>query len=215
VVALTNATCDPSPVTMGIHSNPAPGVITSSAALSTGTRATCLRSRSSLSGPVLAQKLPVCLAWGVGPGPARPQDYPHLMRAIAHWIGKKPLLGICLGQQAIAQVCGWQIDHAAYPMHGKPSLIDHNRQGLFEGLPTALQVGRYHSLVATSPSNLSAVNIALNIDARCDEEIMALSNAEMGVWAVQFHPESVLTPQGQAMINRWVKLADAFNRSKD
>ena len=165
--------------------------------------------------PELAEKMADCDAWAVGPGPGRPQDYPHLMRAIAHWIGKKPLLGICLGQQAIAQVCGWQIDHAAYPMHGKPSVIDHNRQGLFEGLPTALQVGRYHSLVATSPNNLSALNIALNIDARCDQEIMALSNAEMGVWAVQFHPESVLTPQGQAMINRWVKLADAFNRSKD
>ena len=165
--------------------------------------------------PELAEKMADCDAWAVGPGPGPPQDNPQLMRAIAHWIGKKPLLGICLGQQAIAQVCGWQIDHAAYPMHGKPSLIDHNRQGLFEGLPTALQVGRYHSLVATSPSNLSAVNIALNIDARCDQEIMALSNAEMGVWAVQFHPESVLTPQGQAMINRWVKLADAFNRSKD
>jgi len=165
--------------------------------------------------PELAEKMADCDAWAVGPGPGRPQEYPHLMLAIAHWIGKKPLLGICLGQQAIAQVCGWQIDHAAYPMHGKPSLIDHNRQGLFEGLPTALQVGRYHSLVATSPNNLSALNIALNIDARCDQEIMALSNAEMGVWAVQFHPESVLTPQGQAMINRWVKLADAFNRSKD
>jgi anthranilate synthase/aminodeoxychorismate synthase-like glutamine amidotransferase len=165
--------------------------------------------------PELAEKMADCDAWAVGPGPGRPQDYPHLMRAIAHWIGKKPLLGICLGQQAIAQACGWQIDHAAYPMHGKPSLIDHNRQGLFEGLPTALQVGRYHSLVATSPNHLSALNIALNIDARCDQEIMALSNAEMGVWAVQFHPESVLTPQGQAMINRWVKLADAFNRSKD
>ena len=165
--------------------------------------------------PELAEKMAECDAWAVGPRPGRPQDYPHLMRAIAHWIGKKPLLGICLGQQAIAQACGWQIDHAAYPMHGKPSLIDHNRQGLFEGLPTALQVGRYHSLVATSPNNLSALNIALNIDARCDQEIMALSNAEMGVWAVQFHPESVLTPQGQAMIDRWVKLADAFNRSKD
>ena len=165
--------------------------------------------------PELAEKMADCDAWAVSPGPGRPQDYPHLMRAIAHWIGKKPLLGICLGQQAIAQACGWQIDHAAYPMHGKPSLIDHNRQGLFEGLPTALQVGRYHSLVATSPNNLSALNIALNIDARCDQEIMALSNAEMGVWAVQFHPESVLTPQGQAMIDRWVKLADAFNRSKD
>ncbi|MFN6347911.1 MAG: anthranilate synthase component II, partial [Bacteroidota bacterium] len=166
-------------------------------------------------GRVWPKKWPYFVPWGGGRGRAPPQDYPHLMRAIAHWIGKKPLLGICLGQQAIAQACGWQIDHAAYPMHGKPSLIDHNRQGLFEGLPTALQVGRYHSLVATSPNNLSALNIALNIDARCDEEIMALSNAEMGVWAVQFHPESVLTPQGQAMINRWVKLADAFNRSKD
>ena len=149
--------------------------------------------------------MPVCLAGAGGRGRGPPQDYPHLMRAIAHWIGKKPLLGICLGQQAIAQVCGWQIDHAAYPMHGKPSLIDHNRQGLFEGLPTALQVGRYHSLVATSPNNLSAVNIALNIDARCDQEIMALSNAEMGVWAVQFHPESVLTQNGHEIIKNFIQ----------
>lgn len=164
--------------------------------------------------PELAEKMAGCDAWAVGPGPGRPQDYPHLMRAITQWMGKKPLLGICLGQQAIAQACGWQIDHASYPMHGKPSVIDHNSQGLFEGLPQALQVGRYHSLVVTSPSDFSPVDIALNIDARCNQEIMAVSNPAMGVWAVQFHPESVLTPEGQAMINRWLKLADAFNRKK-
>lgn len=184
--------------------------------------------------PDLAVKMAECDAWAVGPGPGRPQDYPHLMRAIAQWIDQKPLLGICLGQQAIAQVCGWNIAHALKPMHGKPSVLEHNAQGLFEGLPSALTVGRYHSLVIAEPENDSEKgvmfegrltgevlfddthrpDIALQIDARCGEEVMAVSAPEKGVWAVQFHPESVLTPQGQAMINRWLHLATLFQQQK-
>ena len=175
--------------------------------------------------PHLAEKMAECDAWAVGPGPGRPQDYPHLMRAIQQYMGKKPLLGICLGQQAIAQVCGWQIEHAHFPMHGKPSLIEHQGTGLFESLPQHVQVGRYHSLVVLEPAATDAVlaSIAphpsenkpknrpsLHVDARCDGEVMALSNPALGVWAVQFHPESVLTPEGQLMINRWVSLAANF-----
>lgn len=162
--------------------------------------------------PELSQKMADCDAWAVGPGPGRPQDYPHLMRAIKQYMGKKPLLGICLGQQAIAQVCGWNIVHAHFPMHGKPSWIAHNGGGLFSQLPQPLQVGRYHSLVVTPvPAEpLFEALIPLEIDAQCDGEIMALSNTAHGVWAVQFHPESVLTPDGQQIINRWLELAKSF-----
>jgi anthranilate/para-aminobenzoate synthase component II len=147
-------------------------------------------------------------------------------------MGKKPLLGICLGQQAIGQVCGWSIVHACTPMHGKPSMIQHSKRGLFEGLSEPLQVGRYHSLILKSDSNgdypaenreiiktLSAdisqnirTDLSLQVDAQCEGEIMAVSNPEKGIWAVQFHPESVLTPEGQAMINRWLRLAQDFIR---
>jgi len=172
--------------------------------------------------PELAQKMADCDAWAVGPGPGRPHDYPHLMRAIAQYLGKKPLLGICLGQQAIAQVCGWDISHAHVPMHGKPSLIKHQGTGLFESLPQPLQVGRYHSLVVLNlndgenpinhrpESSRDSFDVTLQIDAQCDGEVMALSNPEYGVWAVQFHPESVLTPEGQQIINRWLELAKQY-----
>lgn len=189
-----------------------------------GARVEVLRNEGE-DWPGLSEKMAMCDAWAVGPGPGRPQDYPHLLRAIKTYLGKKPLLGICLGQQAIAHVCGWDIVHAHFPMHGKPSLIEHNGQGLFENLPQNLQVGRYHSLVVTEKQTGStneatmpqkpAENpverpFALQVDARCEGEVMALSNSDYGVWAVQFHPESVLTPDGQSMIEKWLALAMNF-----
>ncbi len=175
--------------------------------------------------PGLGEKMADCDAWAVGPGPGRPQDYPHLLRAISQWMGKKPLLGICLGQQAIAEVCGWHIAHAEKPMHGKPSIIQHNAQGLFEQLSESVSVGRYHSLVVKEPKDFPVdagsqllahrPDISLQIDARCEDEVMAVSAPAAGVWAVQFHPESVLTPEGQAMINRWLQLAKAYRPSHE
>jgi anthranilate synthase/aminodeoxychorismate synthase-like glutamine amidotransferase len=153
-----------------------------------------------------------CDAWVVGPGPGQPQDYPHLMGALQDWIGKKPLLGVCLGLQAIALNGGWQVVHGKVPMHGKSSWVEHKGRGLFAQLASPLQVGRYHSLVVQSPINLGQNGVeGLGVDARCGDAVMALSDERKGVWAVQFHPESVLTPEGQQMINQWLFLAAAFN----
>jgi anthranilate synthase/aminodeoxychorismate synthase-like glutamine amidotransferase len=153
-----------------------------------------------------------CDAWVVGPGPGQPQDYPHLMGALHDWIGKKPLLGVCLGLQAIALNGGWQVVHGKVPMHGKSSWVEHNGRGLFAQLASPLQVGRYHSLVVQSPLNPGQNGVeGLGVDARCGDAVMALSDERKGVWAVQFHPESVLTPEGQQMINQWLFLAAAFN----
>jgi anthranilate/para-aminobenzoate synthase component II len=97
-------------------------------------------------------------------------------------------------------------------MHGKSSWVDHNGQGLFAQLPSPLQVGRYHSLVVQSPLNPGQNGMdGLGIDGRCGDAVMAISDESKGVWAVQFHPESVLTPEGQQMINQWLFLAAAFN----
>lgn len=160
--------------------------------------------------PDLSVYMAKCDAWVVGPGPGRPQDYPHLMSAIGRYMGKKPLLGVCLGQQAIANYYGWNVTHGVLPMHGKPSLLSHNLKGLFEGLENPIQVGRYHSLVVQeSPES---ENSGLQIDATCNDAIMAVSDPKNGVWAMQFHPESVLTPQGQLIINQWLKLAAEFQK---
>jgi len=162
--------------------------------------------------PELSVLMNDCDAWVVGPGPGQPQDYPHLMGALHDWIGKKPLLGVCLGLQAIALNGGWQVVHGKVPMHGKSSWVEHTGRGLFAQLASPLQVGRYHSLVVQSPINLGQNGVeGLGVDARCGDAVMALSDERKGVWAVQFHPESVLTPEGQQMINQWLFLAAAFN----
>lgn len=162
--------------------------------------------------PELPVLMNSCDAWVVGPGPGQPQDYPHLMGALQDWIGKKPLLGVCLGLQAIALNGGWQVVHGKVPMHGKSSWVEHNGRGLFAQLASPLQVGRYHSLVVQSPINPGQNGVeGLGVDARCGDAVMALSDERKGVWAVQFHPESVLTPEGQQMINQWLFLAAAFN----
>jgi anthranilate/para-aminobenzoate synthase component II len=90
--------------------------------------------------------------------------------------------------------------------------VDHNGCGLFAQLTSPLQVGRYHSLVVQSPLNPGQNGMdGLGIDGRCGDAVMAISDESKGVWAVQFHPESVLTPEGQQMINQWLFLAAAFN----
>lgn len=156
-----------------------------------------------------------CDAWVVGPGPGHPQEYVNLLHAMRKWLGVKPMIGICLGLQALALLCGGRVGSAVFPMHGKPSMITHNRKEIFQGLSEPMQVGRYHSLVVDlnhNDTNDSGL-FELFVDATCGSEIMALSNSARGVWAVQFHPESVLTPEGQALLVHWVRLAAEFIRA--
>lgn len=139
----------------------------------------------------------------VGPGPGQPHSHPMLMTTLGWSLGKLPILGVCLGLQAIGQLYGWPLVHGKVPMHGKPSFIQHSNEGIFHDLPNPMQVGRYHSLVVVSPSNLSSTS--LKIEATCDGVVMAVSDESNRVWAVQFHPESILTPDGQKLFNAWLK----------
>jgi len=142
----------------------------------------------------------------VGPGPGQPQIHPMLMTT--HWwsIEKLPILGVCLGLQAIGQAYGWKLTHGDVPVHGKPSFIKHSNEGIFRGLTNPMQVGRYHSLVVKPPSTGGPEPRTLRIEATCDGAVMAVSDSMSQIWAVQFHPESILTPQGQLLINAWLKL---------
>jgi anthranilate synthase/aminodeoxychorismate synthase-like glutamine amidotransferase len=139
----------------------------------------------------------------ISPGPMRPSDHPGMLRAIDEFIGKIPILGVCLGMQAIGEYFGWKLKHAPAPRHGKTSWITHNQSGIFEALPSPLEVMRYHSLVLESEDNSHLEVISTTLQ---DQLIMAISHTELKVTGIQFHPESILTPSGQLILNNWVKL---------
>ncbi len=142
----------------------------------------------------------------VGPGPGQPHSHPMLMSTLEWTVGKLPVLGVCLGLQAIGQLYGWELTHGEVPVHGKPSFVEHSGQGIFQDLPNPMQVGRYHSLVIKPPSIGGLESEMLRIEATCDGAVMAVSDLMKQIWAVQFHPESIPTPEGQLLINAWIKL---------
>jgi len=133
----------------------------------------------------------------ISPGPGTPRQAGVSIAMIRAFAGRIPVLGVCLGHQAIAETFGGQVVRAARLMHGKTSPIEHDGQGVFAGIATPCEVGRYHSLIA-APESLPA---ELIVTARTAEgEIMGLRHRTHHVEGVQFHPESVLTPQGPAMM---------------
>ncbi|MFT5679385.1 MAG: anthranilate synthase/aminodeoxychorismate synthase-like glutamine amidotransferase [Myxococcota bacterium] len=139
----------------------------------------------------------------ISPGPGRPEDAGISPDAIAMLTGRIPVLGVCLGHQAIVSVLGGVIGAARSLMHGEPSQVRHDGRGLFAGLPADLTVGRYHSLAA-DPAHLPA---ALEVSATtADGEIMAVRHRTHPTLGVQFHPESVLTPQGPALLANFLKM---------
>ena len=124
------------------------------------------------------------------------------MQMIRTFAGRIPVLGVCLGHQSIVEVFGGQVVRAGRLMHGKTSLIQHDTRTLFEGLPQPCEVGRYHSLIA-APEHLPPV---LEVSARTAEgEIMAVRHRTLTVEGVQFHPESILTPEGPKLLSNFLK----------
>src|ERR1700749_1492977 len=138
----------------------------------------------------------------LSPGPCTPGEAGILVPLIRHMAGKAPILGVCLGQQAIGAAFGCQVVRAHHLMHGKPSPIQHDGAGVFAGLPTPLTCTRYHSLIVAEDS----LPAELEITARTGEAdgngtvIMGLRHRTLPVEGVQFHPESVLTEGGRQMI---------------
>ncbi len=138
---------------------------------------------------------PRCIV--ISPGPCTPDEAGVSLELVRRFAGKIPILGVCLGHQAIGQAFGGRVVRAARPMHGKTSVIRHDGRGVFAGLPPLLEVGRYHSLVV-SPEGLPD---SLEVTAlTASGEIMGLRHREYRVEGVQFHPESVLTQYGREML---------------
>jgi anthranilate synthase/aminodeoxychorismate synthase-like glutamine amidotransferase len=137
----------------------------------------------------------------ISPGPGTPQDAGVSMDMIRAFAGSIPVLGVCLGHQSIVEVFGGQVVRAGRLMHGKTSPVQHDGRGVFAGAPQPMQVGRYHSLIAR-PETLPAV---LEVTARTPEgEIMGVRHRELVVEGVQFHPESVLTPEGPLLMGNFL-----------
>ena len=133
----------------------------------------------------------------ISPGPGTPADSGVSMRMIERFAGRIPVLGVCLGHQAIVEVFGGAVVRARRLMHGKASSVRHDGRGLFEGVPQSFAAGRYHSLIAER----ERLPAELDVTAWTAEgEIMGVRHRRLGIEGVQFHPESVLTPEGPRLL---------------
>jgi anthranilate synthase/aminodeoxychorismate synthase-like glutamine amidotransferase len=130
----------------------------------------------------------------ISPGPGRPEDAGTSVEIVGRLGARVPTLGVCLGHQAIVQAYGGEIGQARRLLHGKASAVTHDGRGIFAGLPDPLEGGRYHSLAATRVSDELEV-----CATAADGEVMAVRHRELPVVGIQFHPESVLTPDGPAL----------------
>ncbi len=144
----------------------------------------------------------------LSPGPCTPNEAGICLDLVRAAGATKPILGVCLGHQAIGQVFGGRVVRAPVPMHGKISRVSHNARGLFRGVNGPFHATRYHSLVidrATAPEDLE-------ITAEADDGlIMAVSHRDRPVHGVQFHPESIASEHGRTILKNFLDLANAFN----
>jgi anthranilate synthase component II len=144
----------------------------------------------------------------ISPGPGVPADAGVSVPTVREWGARIPILGVCLGHQAIAEAYGGQVVRARKVMHGKTSLVEHDGRDLFRNLPNPLEVMRYHSLVV-EPGSLPE---ELEVTARAHDEpgeIHAFRHRSHPVWGVQFHPESVMTNKGRDLLRNFLEISSA------
>lgn len=147
----------------------------------------------------------------VSPGPKDPDNAGITIPVIRRVAGEIPMLGVCLGHQAMGQVFGGKVVRAPRLMHGKTSMIYHNKKGLFKGFPLPFEATRYHSLIIDPGS----VPSSLEVTAYTSEgEIMGVSHRDIPVEGVQFHPESILTESGDRILINFMEMVDGFHRKK-
>ncbi len=133
----------------------------------------------------------------ISPGPGRPEDAGLSIPLIRHVLGRLPVLGVCLGHQALAVALGGEVVHAPRLMHGKASPVRHDGRREYAGVPSPFDAARYHSLIVSE----AGLPSALEVSARTDRgEIMGIRHRELPAYGVQFHPESVLCPDGPAIL---------------
>ena len=147
----------------------------------------------------------------LSPGPCTPTEAGITVPLIQRWGASIPILGVCLGHQAIGEAYGGKVVRAGRVMHGKTSALLHDGTELFEGLPSPLRVMRYHSLVVEPASLPESLEVTARATDSADE-IHALRHREFPVWGVQFHPESVLTEGGKLLLANFLRLARGRHR---
>ena len=146
----------------------------------------------------------------ISPGPGTPYDAGVSMDMIRHFAGKLPIFGVCLGHQSLVEVFGGKVVRAGRLMHGKVSPVTHDNQGILKGMPNPFEAGRYHSLIA-APESLPDV---LEVTAKTPEnEIMGVRHKHYAIEGVQFHPESILTPEGPILMGNFLKLTSALREA--
>ncbi len=145
----------------------------------------------------------------ISPGPGTPDTAGVTLAAIDYFKDNLPIFGVCLGHQSICQYFGGTVGHAPQPVHGKPSRINHNGKGIFEGVENPLQAGRYHSLCATSLPD------CLEKTADFEGIVMAVEHKTLPIFGVQFHPESILTPAGGKIIENMLNIAKGQKAYKE
>ncbi|SFS57810.1 aminodeoxychorismate/anthranilate synthase component II [Paenibacillus sp. 453mf] len=147
----------------------------------------------------------------ISPGPSNPSNAGISLELINYFAGKVPILGVCLGHQAIGQAFGAEVRPADRPMHGKTSLIQHEGKGLFQNLPNPLTVARYHSLIVHHE-----VPDDIEVTATSEAgEVMALRHRKYDIEGVQFHPESIITPYGKQILNNFLQIYSVQKRATE
>lgn len=141
----------------------------------------------------------------LSPGPGIPSEAGLLLDVIRTYAGKKPMLGVCLGHQAIGEVFGARLENLAEVYHGvaTPVTLYADNEPMFAGLPKRIDVGRYHSWVVSKDGFPDCLEITAESD---DHQIMGLRHKQFDIHGIQFHPESVLTPEGKAIVRNWLEL---------
>ncbi len=142
----------------------------------------------------------------ISPGPCTPDQAGISVQAIRELAGRLPILGVCLGHQAIGQAFGGRVVRAPYLMHGKVSAVHHEGRGVFAGLPDPFEATRYHSLIVERVSLPDCLEVTAWTG---DGLIMGLAHRTLPVWGVQFHPESILTRQGKQLLRNFLDLSAA------
>ncbi len=144
---------------------------------------------------------PDCLV--ISPGPGTPEGAGNCLSILRRFVGRLPVLGVCLGHQALGQVLGGKVVRAPEPVHGKASLIYHCGEGIFAGLPQPFSAGRYHSLVLERKSLPTSLEVVAEDESGL---VMGIRCRGTQAWGVQFHPESVLTPQGEQLLYNFLRI---------
>jgi anthranilate synthase component 2/para-aminobenzoate synthetase component 2 len=139
----------------------------------------------------------------ISPGPCTPHEAGESLDIVRKFSGRLPILGVCLGHQCIGEVFGGKVSRAKRPMHGDSSEIIHDGTGIFKGLPNRFNAGRYHSLIVEMELGIAEIEITARSD---DGEIMGLKHREHPTFGVQFHPESILTEHGYAMLKNFLEV---------